>query len=295
MKQNIQFIAPLLILLLTVPVYGQELQDKFFDSNGVRIRYIEQGKGEPVVLVHGFGSSIEANWVTPGVVSKLASSFRVIAMDCRGFGKSDKPHGREKYGPEMSLDIVRLLDHLKIQKAHIVGYSMGAVITAKLLTMHPGRFLTATFGGSPGRLAWLPEENAASHEQRANEYEKGSFRSLILATWPSDQPPPTEEEIRKREATYVGKDLVALASVQRGIPDQVVTAAQMASIKVPAISIVGTADPLLKRIEELKKVMPQLKIVTIEGATHSGDRGAVRRPEFVHALQDFLKAHSIKK
>ncbi|MBK6796020.1 MAG: hypothetical protein IPG76_04280 [Acidobacteria bacterium] len=59
MKQNIQFIAPLLILLLTVPVYGQELQDKFFDSNGVRIRYIEQGK-EPVVLVHGFGSSIEA-------------------------------------------------------------------------------------------------------------------------------------------------------------------------------------------------------------------------------------------
>ncbi|MBK6796019.1 MAG: hypothetical protein IPG76_04275 [Acidobacteria bacterium] len=90
-----------------------------------------------------------------------------------------------------------------------------------------------------------------------------------------------------KRSNLCGKDLVALASVQRGIPDQVVTAAQMASIKVPAISIVGTADPLLKRIEELKKVMPQLKIVTIEGATHSGDRGAVRRPGFVHTYRTF--------
>jgi pimeloyl-ACP methyl ester carboxylesterase len=295
MKHTNRLTTPFLLLLLPLLAYGQESQDKFFDSNGVLIRYIEQGKGEPVVLVHGFGSSIELNWVTPGVVNRLASNYRVIAMDCRGFGKSDKPHGKDKYGPEMSLDIVRLLDHLKIQKAHIVGYSMGSVITAKLLTMKPGRFLTATLGGSPGRLAWLPEENAASHEKWADEYEKGNFRSLIRATWPTDLPPPTEEDFRKREASYAGKDLVALASVRRSYPDQVVTAKQMRSIKIPTISIIGTADHLLESVRELKKEMPQLKIVTIEGATHSGDRGAVRRPEFVQVLQDFLKAHSIKK
>ena len=172
-----------------------------------------------------------------------------------------------------------------------------ALGTAKLLTMKPKRFLTATLGGAPGRLSWLPEENAANHEQVAAEYEKGSFRSLILATWPSDQPKPTEEEIKKREAVLAGsgQDFVAFASVRRSYSDMVVTVAQMAVVKVPAISIVGTADPLYERVKELKKVMPRLKVVTIEGATHSGARGAVSRPEFVQAIREFLKANSSQK
>lgn len=296
MKRSFRFAFVLLMASgISSLTFGQNLQDQSFDSNGVRIRYIEQGAGEPIVLIHGFGSTVEANWVTPGVFQRLAKNYRVIALDCRGFGKSDKPHERKQYGPEMALDVVRLLDHLKIRKAHIVGYSMGGMVTVKLLTLKPERFLTATLGGAAGRLSWLPDENAASHEKIAAEYEKGSFRSLILSTWPADQPKPTEEQIKQREAAYAGRDFVALAAVRRSFADQTVTASQMAAVKVPTTAIVGTADALLEKVKELKKVMPKLKIVTIEGATHSGERGAVRRPEFIQALEEFLKAHSTKK
>ena len=107
-------------------------EDRFFDSAGVRIHYIEQGAGEPVVLIHGYTVDLNEQWIATGVFPALASSYRVIALDARGHGLSDKPHERSAYGPEMGLDIVRLLDHLGIRRAHIVGYSMGAHIVAQL-------------------------------------------------------------------------------------------------------------------------------------------------------------------
>ena len=99
----------------------------------MRIRYIDQGSGEPVVLVHGLLGNIEASWGDAGIVANLSKDHRVIALDNRGHGKSEKPHDVKKYGKEMVEDAVRLLDHLKIQKAHVVGYSMGAMLTAKLM------------------------------------------------------------------------------------------------------------------------------------------------------------------
>jgi len=108
-----------------------QLQDKFFDSNGVSIRYVEAGSGEPIVLAHGSGQSLAA-WIDSGVLSNLSRGFHVIAFDARGHGKSGKPHESKMYGREMPLDIVRLLDHLGIQKAHIVGFSMGGNLTNAL-------------------------------------------------------------------------------------------------------------------------------------------------------------------
>jgi pimeloyl-ACP methyl ester carboxylesterase len=96
-----------------------------FDSNGVKIAYFVQGQGEPVVLIHGWLSSAGVNWALPGISGLLAKDHQVIALDVRGHGLSDKPTKEEAYGPELVEDIVRLLDHLKIKKAHIVGYSMG--------------------------------------------------------------------------------------------------------------------------------------------------------------------------
>src|SRR3990172_3098016 len=134
------------ILVALMPALASA-QDKFFDSNGVRIRYVDQGSGQPVVLIHGFSGNIETSWMDTGVLSNLAKDHRVIALDCRGRGKSDKPRDPKAYGSEVGQDVVRLLDHLKISRAHIVGYSMGAGIVAKLLTTNPNRFLTATLGG----------------------------------------------------------------------------------------------------------------------------------------------------
>ena len=144
----------ILLCLFALHLFALDLvsaQDQFFDSNGVRIRYVEQGSGPPVVLLHGFSGNLDASWVETGVLPKLATDYRVIALDSRGHGKSDKPHDPKSYGLQMGQDVVRLLDHLHIARAHIVGHSMGAGITAKLLTTNPDRFLTATLSGSAGR------------------------------------------------------------------------------------------------------------------------------------------------
>src|SRR5687768_5133960 len=101
-----------LLVVLLIPMLASAQQDQFFDSNGVRIRYVEQGQGEPVVLVHGFGNTIEGGWMEPGVFQNVAKSYRVIAFDLRGHGKSGKPHDPAAYGRELPLDIIRLLDHL---------------------------------------------------------------------------------------------------------------------------------------------------------------------------------------
>jgi pimeloyl-ACP methyl ester carboxylesterase len=292
MKPIFRLAIVLLMAGMSSLVFGQDRQDQFFDSNGVRIRYIEQGMGEPVVLVHGYTGSIEMNWVAPKVFEELAKNFRVIALDCRGHGKSDKPHDPKQYGQEMALDVARLLDHLKIQKAHIVGYSMGALITAKLLTMKPKRFLAATLGGQ-GAMLDPTDTEIKLFEQLAADIEKGSMRTLVSLISPKGQPMPSEEVMKQAEASFLGgQDLAALAAVARSIPNLKITDAQVAAIKVPTIAIIGSADPLIEGVNKLKKAMPTLKVVPVEGASHITAFG---RPEFIQALQEFLKANSIKK
>ena len=100
-----------------------------FDSRGVRIHYVDKGRGTPVVLIHGLTGSYARHWETPGAIEALEKAgFRVIAIDCRGHGQSGKPRNPSEYGLEMVEDVVRLLDHLRIEQAHVVGYSMGGAI-----------------------------------------------------------------------------------------------------------------------------------------------------------------------
>jgi pimeloyl-ACP methyl ester carboxylesterase len=103
------------VLLLVCCCAIARAEDRFFESNGVKIRYTVTGQGEPVVLIHGFTANIETQWALPGVIKALAADYQVIALDNRGHGKSDKPHDAKKYGAEMVEDAVRLLDHLKIK------------------------------------------------------------------------------------------------------------------------------------------------------------------------------------
>jgi len=267
-------------------------QDQFFDSNGVRIRYVDQGSGPPVVLIHGFSGSLESGWVETGVLPNLATDYRVIALDCRGFGQSDKPHDPKSYGIEMSQDVVRLLDHLNIPRAHIVGHSMGAGITAQLLTTNPDRFLTATLSGAAGRQQWTPQDAAAA-EAEAVEFEQGiPFRSLILRTAPSDQPKPTDEAIQARSQQLLARnDRLAMAAVVRSRGEQTFSAVQMAAVQVPTLGLIGSADANLAAMKQLPSVLPTLKVVVIEGATHSGTLGVTRRPEFVDNFRAFTAGH----
>ena len=118
-------------------------------SDGVRIHWMEAGEGTPVVLLHGYTSCCDAGWFSNGIAKELARDHRVIGIDARGHGRSEKPHDPAKYpGDRMPADVIEVLDHLGIKQAHFHGYSMGGGIVAHLLARHPGRFITASFGAS---------------------------------------------------------------------------------------------------------------------------------------------------
>src|ERR1700688_2786764 len=119
-----------------------------FAHDGVEIAFLDQGCGEPIVLVHGFASNKEVNWVNPGWVATLTGAGRrAIALDCRGHGASTKLYDPALYRTELMADDVRaLLDHLGIIRADVMGYSMGARITAFLALAQTQRTRSAILG-----------------------------------------------------------------------------------------------------------------------------------------------------
>jgi pimeloyl-ACP methyl ester carboxylesterase len=287
-------LVPVLVACLCLAPAGLRaeappLKKPYFDSNGVKIHYVVRGKedGEPVLLIHGFTVNIEMQWGP--VLKALAKDYKVIAMDCRGHGGSEKPHDPKKYGLEMAKDAVRLLDHLKIDKAHVVGYSMGGSLTLQIAARYPERVRTATLGGmglpEPGRQKFM--------ETLADSLEQGKgFGPLVLALTPKDKPRPSAEQLKAIDATLLGRsDVKALAAVARGNvidKDLALTEAQITGIKVPMLALVGADDPLRAGVDALKKRLPDVKVVVIDKADHVTAFG---REEFVSGLKDFLAAH----
>jgi len=287
-----RFALASLCVLLAAPPAAQAPKDTFFDSNGVQIRYVEQGAGEPVLLIHGYTRSIETNWIEPGIFQNLAKDHRVIAFDLRGHGKSGKPYDPAAYGGEMVTDALRLMDHLGLRRAHVVGYSLGAIITAKLLTTNPDRFLTATLGGQAGYRNWKPEYDQSALRNAAELEGDVPFRGLVVSMNPRDEPPLSEEQIRAKSVALAAvNDVKALAAYQRGGSRELnATDDEVAAIKVPVLAIMGSVDNV-PSVQQLQRLLPALKLVIIDGATHAGDRTAIRRPEFIAAIREFIDAH----
>ena len=261
-------------------------QERYFDSAGVRIRYIEQGAGAPVLLVHGFTGSIERSWIDTGVLPDLARDYRVVAFDLRGHGASDKPRDPRAYD-EVGLDAVRLLDHLEISRAHVVGYSLGGIIVAKLLTTHPERFRSAVLGAAAYRRG-QSERSDREADAAAREIEAGVYRALIVSTAPTDEPPPDEAAIRQRSRDIARiNDLLAHAALMRARRALLVTDAEIAAVRVRSLAVVGAADPALPRIKAMQAVWPALELEIVPGAAHPAvhERGLPRRAEFVAAIR----------
>jgi pimeloyl-ACP methyl ester carboxylesterase len=283
------------LCLVTAGVWAEEpaVKKPNFDSNGVKIHYVILGKadGEPVILIHGFTLNIHAQWEP--VLKELAKDYRIIAMDCRGHGGSEKPHDPKQYGLEMAKDAVRLLDHLRIDKAHIVGYSMGAGITLQIAAHHPERVRTATLGG-----AGLPmPERRKIMEEVAESLEQGKgIGPLIVSLAPKDKPKPTETQIKAINAIFMkGNDSKALAAVLRGYGDKnlILSEEKVKAIKVPMLAVIGEVDPVRPGVDALKKQLPDLKVVVIDKADHIT---AYCREEFVSSLKEFLDEHrEVKK
>ena len=206
------------------------LQAATFDSAGVTIHYEVRGAGEPVVLIHGLGSSAAENWDMTGITALLAQRYQVITLDCRGHGQSDKPQEAGSYGTKMVDDVVRLLDHLKIRQAHVVGYSMGGMITMKLLTMRTRRVRSAVLGG----MGW---------------FQDGSLAQAFLAASP-------------------GYGSAPAACVQE-LGQLAVTEAEVRSVRTPVTVIVGSQDFLkLLFVDPLATVRPDWPVYVVEGAGH---------------------------
>jgi pimeloyl-ACP methyl ester carboxylesterase len=271
-------------------------QDHYFDANGVRLHYVEQGSGEPIVLLHGFGGSAQAT-IETGVFANLSKDYRVIAMDLRGHGKSDKPRDAKLYGREMALDVVRLLDHLKIQRAHIEGYSMGGQIVGQLLTLHPERIITVTLGGAPVGIRWTDDDEQRIQLEAAEMERDGVSSSQIIRLAPPDAKPSDREIAKRSQAALAnpGDDRFALSAVHRTARDRIVTTEAIIAATVPMLGIVGSLDAFyMPKFQELKTLKPAMTLVVIDGATHGspGDpTGARRRPEYVAAIREFIAAN----
>ena len=270
---------------------SHRVEGDYFDSGGVRIHYTVEGEGEPVVLVHGFAVNADYNWRRPGVVYHLAQDYKVIAFDHRGHGLSDKPEDPGQYGDEMVKDVVRLLDHLGIEKAHVVGYSMGGFITLKLLTMYPDRLLSA----APCAAGWSQTEgeHAILLEELAASLEEGNGIGPLLKQLRPGGREPTSVEIAAANAVFRRfNDEAILAKVVRSFPELVVTEEQLRANRTPVLSIVGDRDPFKESIDAMTGILGNHEVVVIEGADHMN---ATRRPEFVDGLRAFLEKQSPAK
>lgn len=253
----------------------------------MQIRYIEQGAGPAVVMLHGYTGTLDRHFVANGVFAAIARDHRAIAMDLRAHGKSGKPHDPKAYGDELAKDVIRLLDHLKIPRAHIVGYSLGAALAGRLVTIHPDRLASVAFVGSHPRR----ELNAADRkfiEESIREMESDlPFRSLAVAIQPTGTPLPSDDELRKMVAPLVAaNDVKALAAMWRGGAFPLTTDAALKAARFPMIEIIGTLDPAVSEVEPLRKAHPQIKMLVLEGATHGGEQGVLRRTETMAALQE---------
>lgn len=225
-----------------------------FDSDGVQIRYETWGEGEPIVLVHGFASSLKGNWVDTGWVDELSKTRRVVALDCRGHGESDKPHDPAMYGSgTMAEDVVRLMDHLSIESADLMGYSMGGYISLMLLTRHGERFTRAVLGG-------IGSPSSPAARGRPNVVEALLAESAAGVTDPVGRAFRIFAEANKN-------DLRALAACMQAGREPL-TPEMLGAISIPVLVVVGSADALIAKPEELAHAIPNAELVTIPGKDH---------------------------
>jgi len=226
-----------------------------FKNGAVEIAYLDEGEGDPIVLVHGFASNKEVNWVMPGWTTTLRrDGRRVIALDNRGHGQSSKLYEPAEYHTDlMAGDVAGLIEHLKLGRADVMGYSLGSRISAVLAARRPELVRSVILGGAGIRLI----DNAGLRDEIADSLEMPSL---------ADVTDPMGKRFRAF-AEQTRSDLRALAACLRG-SRQPVRVEDVTGIKAPALVAVGTKDDITGSPHELAALMPNGRGLDIPDRDH---------------------------
>jgi pimeloyl-ACP methyl ester carboxylesterase len=248
-------------------------------SDGVCIHYQEAGEGAPVVLLHGYTSCCDASWFADGMAKELARTHRVIGIDARGHGRSEKLHDPAKYdGDRMPRDVIEVLDALGVEKAHFHGYSMGGGIVAHLMARHPGRFITAGFGGSGVRESdeVLAAQAAAADPQGLD---------------------PDQEAGRAKLAGRADRDNEALKAVQDGRQAKPSTAPELdlTAIAFPVLALNGEFDTPISKTQRLAREVRDFRAVILPGHGHNTVTTAGFTPRlYIDTVAGFIRDNDPK-
>ena len=259
---------------------------RYFNSNGVEIRYLMQGNGDPVILLHGFIFSIEPAWTVGGFFKELSQSNCVVAIDLRGHGRSGKPHDAESYGHQMINDVLGLIDHLAFERVHLVGYSLGGILASKLIEVAPQRLLSVVMGGAAcvhegdsTYRSWVP---LAELLERVRPGEQ-----LSTYLWPNPSARPPREILEVVDAN----DAAALAAVARGMLEVTVAKEVLRSNRVPILAVCGEQDPVRPEVIRMETSTKNLTTQVIPGLDHNTLPGS---KEFMHSISEFIKKHRLQ-
>jgi pimeloyl-ACP methyl ester carboxylesterase len=234
-----------------------------FNSDGVEIAFEEAGEGPPILLIHGFASNARVNWWDTGWVKTLVDAGRrVITIDNRGHGASQKLYDPGQYSaPGIADDARRLLDHLGLGHADVMGYSMGARIGAFLTINHPERVRSAVFAGLAARMI----TGVGGGEAIAKGLEAASLADVT-------EPAPRSFRIF---AEQTKSDLKALAACMRSARVKIAEK-DLARISVPVLVVAGEKDDVAGDVETLVAAIPGARGVVLPGRNHMnavGDKG----------------------
>ncbi|WP_319533548.1 alpha/beta fold hydrolase [uncultured Cohaesibacter sp.] len=243
-----------------------------FQSDNVTLSYLDEGAGEPILLIHGFASNKTVNWVNPGWVQTLTGAgYRVIAIDNRGHGESEKLYDPAMYSAlTMSEDAKNLLDHLGLESAFVMGYSMGARISAFLSLNHPERVRRVVFGGlGTGMIHGTGDPEPIIKALRADTVEE--IRHVVGKSF-------------RQFAEQTGSDRLALAACMAA-SRQKISEEELCGLKVPALVAVGTRDAIAGSAQGLADILPEARVCDIPGRDHMV---AVGDKVFKKAVLEFL-------
>lgn len=256
--------------------------DRSLSAEGVTLRYKEVGVGEPIIFIHGYSANLESLW---GVARGFTSTHRVVALDVRGFGQSSKFADPGRFGLLIADDVVRLMDHLQIPRAHLVGHSMGALIAANVALRQPGRVSSMVLIAGPFYA------NRETFRMEVAPWVADLERGKGLTNFMQWLFPKMDTKLAALASAQAlnANDLAALIAVMRSLPELAIPAVR-ASAGTTLVAV-GTSDPLHSLSKDFAAASPGATLLELDGADHLN---VLARPDLLRAMHALIERASAR-